>query len=91
MNDLPKVYANKINKDLKNYQEKAIVNNINIIDFKEILSEDKYLFNHRYLITLNDNKIINDSIIYLYNNRLLTLDNSWINIDDVKNIIEIKK
>ena len=91
MNDLPRVYVQKQDKEIKNYQEEAIVNNKKEINFKEILSSDKYLFNHTYLIILNDNTQIKDSIISIKNNKILTIDNSWINIDSIKDIIEIKK
>ena len=91
MNDLPKVYVQRQDKEIKNYQEEAIVNNKKDINYKEILSDDKYLFNHTYLIILNNNTQIKDSIISIKNNKILTIDNSWIDIDNIKDITEIKK
>ena len=90
MKDLPKVYVQKQDKEIKNYQEEARITN-NKIDFNEILSKDKYVFNHTYLITLKDNPIIKDSIIDKINNKILTIDNNYIDINNIKSIIEIKK
>ena len=89
MNELPKVFVNKIDKEIKNYQEESRISNK--IDFNEILSEDKYSFNHIYLITLSDNTQIKDSIIGKKDNKILTIDNNYIDINNIKNIIEIKK
>ena len=89
MNELPKVFVNKIDKEIKNYQEESRISNK--IDFDEILSEDKYSFNHIYLITLSDNTQIKDSIIGKKDNKILTIDNNYIDINNIKNIIEIKK
>ena len=90
MDKLPRVFVNKINNEIKNNQEETIIKN-NLIDYDEILSNNKYVFNHLYLITLNDNTQIKDSIIKKNNNKVLTISNNWINIDDIKNITEIKK
>ena len=89
MNELPKVFVNKIDKEIKNYQEESRITNK--IDFDDILSDDKYSFNHIYLITLNDNTQIQDSIIGKKDNKILTIDNNYIDINNIKNIIEIKK
>ncbi len=91
MNELPKIYINKITENIKNYQEEARVTNNQEINFEDILSKDKYVFNHTYRIILNNNDVINDSIIDKNNNKILTLNNSWINISDIKYIDEIKK
>ena len=89
MFDLPKVYVNKINHKINNNQVESKVENQHL-DIDSIISNDKYTFNHKYIITLKDNEII-DSIILKNNNRLLTLSNKWIDINDIINIIEIKK
>ena len=89
MNELPKVYVQKQDREIRNYQEETIVKNE--INFDEILSDDKFLFNHIYLITLNNNTQIKDSIIGKKDNKILTIDNNYIDINNIKNIIEIKK
>jgi hypothetical protein len=89
MFDLPKVYVNKINNIINNNQLESRVENTHL-DIDSILSNDKYTFNHKYIITLKDKEII-DSIISKSNNRILTLDNKWIDINDIINISEIKK
>ena len=89
MFDLPKVYINKINHNINNNQLESKVEDRNI-NIDSILSNDKYIFNHKYIITLKDNEII-DSIISKSNNKLLTLENKWIDINDIINISEIKK
>ncbi len=89
MNELPKVYVQKQEKEIINNQEESRV--VNKIDYDDILSDDKFLFNHLYLITLNDNTQIKDSIIAKKDNKILTIDNNYIDINNIKNIIEIKK
>ena len=89
MFDLPKVYVNKINNNINNNQLESKVEDRNL-NIESILSNDKYVFNHKYIITLKDNEII-DSIISKSDNKLLTLDNKWIDINDIINIREIKK
>ncbi len=89
MFDLPKVYVNKINKNINNNQSESRVENKQL-NIDSILSKDKYVFNHKYIITLKDNEII-DSIISKSNNKILTLNNKWIDINDIINISEIKK
>jgi|GEM_PF-7125671 len=89
MFDLPKVYVNKINNNINNNQLESKVEDRHI-NIESILSNDKYVFNHKYIITLKDNEII-DSIISKSDNRILTLENKWIDINDIINISEIKK
>lgn len=91
MKDLPKVYVNPIDKEIKNSQERTIVDNQNDIKLDNILTKDKYSFNHVYLIRLNNNDEIKDSIIQINDTRLLTIENGWIAIKDIKSIKEIKK
>ncbi len=92
-NKLPKVYVNKIDKILNINQESTISQSkINSIDLDHILDDkDKYLFNHRYLITLKNNTTVEDSIISKQSNKILTLNNHKIDIDDIKSISEITK
>ena len=91
---LPKVYANPDSFNLNHNMAENSINNSSFSNRKidEILdSSNKYLFNHRYLITLKNNKVVESSIISKYNNKLLTIDNDVLDIDDIKSIVEIKK
>lgn len=91
-NKLPKVFVNKIDKELKINQESTLSSSYTSVNLDEILDDkDKYLFNHRYLITLKNNTTLEDSIISKQNNKILTLDNHKIAIDDIKSITEINK
>ena len=92
-NKLPKVYVNKIDKNLNINQESTISSSkLSNIDLDIILDDtNKYLFNHRYLITLKDNTTLEDSIISKKNDSVLTLEGRKIAINKIKNIIEISK
>ena len=91
-NKLPKVFVNKIDKELKINQESTLSSSYTSVNLDEILDDkDKYLFNHRYLITLKNNTTLEDSIISKQNNKILTLDNHKIAIDDIKSITELTK
>ena len=92
MKELPKVFVNPIDKEIRNSQDETIVNEENIdIKLDDILTKNKYSFNHIYLIRLNNNDEIKDSIIQINDTRLLTIENGWIAIKDIKSIKEIKK
>lgn len=91
MNDLPKVFANKIDKEINNSQDKAIIMEGNNVNFEDILSNERYSFNHRYKIVLTNNQEIEDSIIQITREKVLTIDNGWIGKNSIKSIIEIKK
>lgn len=93
MNDrLPKVFVNKIDKTLNVNQEATISSRKNSsLNWDKILDDkDKYLFNHQYLITLNNNETIEDSIISKQQNKILTLNGKKIDISDIKSVVEIK-
>lgn len=89
---LPKVFVNKIDKTLNVNQETTISSRKNsILSWDEILDDkDKYLFNHQYLITLNNDETIEDSIISKQQNKILTLNGKKIDISDIKSVVEIK-
>lgn len=91
MKELPKVFVNKIDKEFNNYQERASIDEPKKINLDNILTKDKYSFNHIYLITLKDNTTIKDSIIQILDTKILTIDHSWILINDILSIKEIKK
>ncbi|CCY89160.1 unknown [Mycoplasma sp. CAG:956] len=90
---LPKVFVNKIDKTLNVNQEATISSRKNSsLNWNKILDDkDKYLFNHQYLITLNNNETIEDSIISKQQNKILTLNGKKIDISDIKSVVEIKK
>lgn len=90
---LPKVFVNKIDKNLNVNQETTISSKKNSsLNWDKILNDkDKYLFNHQYLITLNNNETIEDSIISKQQNKILTLNGKKIDISDIKSVVEIKK
>ena len=46
---------------------------------------------HKYLISLNDGKTIEDSILSKRGENILTLDNGLIKLNSIKSIMEIKK
>ena len=89
---LPKVFVNKIDKTLNVNQETTISSRKNSsLNWDKILDDkDKYLFNHQYLITLNNNETIKDSIISKHQNKILTLNGKKIDISDIKSVVEIK-
>lgn len=90
MSNLPKVFVNKIDKFIKNSQEESIVNN-ELISLDDVFDNNKYQFNHKYLIKLKNGKEYKTSLIANYGSKVLTIDNDLINVNDIKNIIEIKK
>ena len=89
MSDLPKVFVNKIDKKMRNSLEEVKVNDNNI-DLSNIITNDKYSFNHKYQIYLN-NDVIEDYIIQIDNDKLLNIFNGWIFTKDIIKILEIKK
>ena len=89
---LSRVFVNKIDKTLNVNQETTISSRKNSsLNWDKILDDkDKYLFNHQYLITLNNNETIEDSIISKQQNKILTLNGKKIDISDIKSVVEIK-
>ena len=61
------------------------------INLDDIFDSSKYLFKHRYLITLKSGEVITSSIISKRGNKLLTIDNDVLDEDSIKSIVEIKK
>ena len=89
---LPRVFVNKIDKTLNVNQETTISSRKNSsLNWDKILDDkDKYLFNHQYLITLNNNETIEDSIISKQQNKILTWNGKKIDISEIKSVVEIK-
>ena len=90
MNDLPKVFVNKIDKEINNSLNEARVDEEEEVNLNNILTKDKYSFNHEYLIKTKTNSVT-DSIIQITDNQILTIEHGWINISDIIKITEIKK
>ena len=83
-NKLPKVFVNKIDKVLNvNQDYTRSTSSINL----ETILDDK----NKYLISLNNGKTIEDSILSKRGENILTLDNGLIKLNSIKSIMEIKK
>ena len=98
----PKVFANTINKTIKNnkevYHYKGINDNdeIEIIDesdirsiksvLNDIFDSDSFVYKSVVEITLKDKTKIKEEIIAMKDTYLLTLSNKRININDIINI-----
>lgn len=95
MSELPKVFANPINKELNNNEEFARgLNSTSNVDLKqvnrkinEIFSSNNHIYKSTVKITLKDDEIVTD-IVGKTNINLLTMDNKLIKISD---IIDIEK
>lgn len=101
---LPKVFANKIDKELKNnktvyynkneerkIEEKDPLSSILTVNQKinQIFSSARYVYKADVVITTKNGKL-NKRIIGRNRNELITMDNEVINIDDIIDI-EFKK
>ena len=94
MKKLPKIYQNKINKKIGNntnysYVEKEIYNfddkqNINSI-INSLFDEDGFIFN-KQLIIKTKYKVYDTAIIKKDNNRIYTLTDDVIKIEDILSI-----
>lgn len=98
--DKPKVFANTINKTIKNnkevYHYRGISDDIEIIDeskdinvrsvLNDIFDSDSFVYKSIVEITLKDKTKIKEEIIAMKDSYLLTLSNKRINIDDIINI-----
>ena len=94
---IPKVYVNKISKDIKNNKNSYHFTN-NERDIKpvgniyskinSIFNSEEFVYKSSVLITLKDGRIINEDIIALKDGEIVTLSNKKIKIEE---IIDIKK
>lgn len=98
--DKPKVFANTINKTIKNnkevYHYRGISDDIEIIDeskdfnvrsvLNDIFDSDSFVYKSIVEITLKDKTKLKEEIIAMKDSYLLTLSNKRINIDDIINI-----
>ena len=91
-NELPSVYANKINKNINNSQEifyeKKYINHDDIDiekKIKDIFASSNFVYKKDVKIII-DNDMIKTTIIGISNGNLLTMDNRSIDIKKIKNI-----
>ena len=97
---LPKVFANKIDKELKNnetvyynkneerkIEEKESLSSILTVNQKinQIFSSTRYVYKADVIITTKNGKI-NKRIIGRNRNELITIDNEVINVNDIIDI-----
>ncbi len=97
---LPKVFANKIDKELKNnetvyynkneerkIEEKESLSSILTVNQKinQIFSSTRYVYKADVIITTKNGKI-NKRIIGRNRNELITMDNEVINVNDIIDI-----
>ncbi len=94
MNKLPKVFQVPINKEFKNndiiFHQTKNEDRSELIDKKEIykiFSSSDHVYKTKLEITLK-NKVVVKDVVGIKDNKLLTIDNDIINIDD---IVKLKK
>lgn len=93
--ELPKVYANKIDRNLNNsqdiyYQDHTENNNSKDVrsvnkKISDIFNSSNFIYKSRVKITTYD-KTFTKTIVGRKNNSLLTMDNEIININDIIDI-----
>ena len=99
MNEKPKMYQNRINKEMHNNRlvynsydknDKNIYNEV--VDSNEIrkkinniISANNFIYSKMVHIVIG-NEVITRKIIGIYNNNLITIDNEYIPIDNIKDI-----
>lgn len=97
--DLPKVFANKIEKNLNNsqdiYYEDNFRNNLNTKDARtvnkkiaDIFDSANFVYKSNVKITTKD-KVISKTIVGRRGNYLLTMNNEVINIDEIVDIVQL--
>ena len=89
----PKVFVNKINKDIKNNKNSYKKLNNKQMHRKEkkirdIFKSDTFVYKSSVTISLKNGRILRKDIIAYKNDELITLDNERINVSD---IVDIKK
>ena len=93
-NELPKVFANKINKEINNSQDvyssleinNTVVNEHNISKkINDIFSDLNFVYKKEVTIVTKEKKVIK-TIVGINGNKLLTMDNENI---DISTIIDI--
>ena len=98
-NELPSVFANKIDEKIDNSQEvfyekkynnKTEENDSINKKINTIFNSSDYVYKKDVKITMDD-KIFDTTIVGINNKYLLTMDNSKIDINKIKDIEVIKK
>lgn len=93
MKELPKVYVNPIDREIKNYQQvtdaistrsSASPKNLSM-KIKDIFNSPNYVYKKRVSITLKD-KIVDKVIVGKTNGYLLTIENEKIKLSDIYDI-----
>ena len=101
INDLPKIFKNNINKEIKNNEKVFYTNNTRSLDEKivptnikqkvnEIFASPNYVYKANVEITLKDKKI-KKRIIGRNKDYIITMDNLLIPINEILDIKSIKK
>ena len=96
MSDKPKMYQNRVDKVFKNNREVfmtgdkeeiSLVFNSNDIRRKinDIINSVDFIYRAKVNIVIG-NDIITRKIVGIYNNNLVTIDNEYIPIDNIKDI-----
>lgn len=97
-NNLPRVYANPINKELKNNldyyvsntNEERSINSENIPrKINEIFASPHHVYKSKVRIRLFDNQELETTIVGKTGNYLLTLNGEKVNIDNIADIEKI--
>lgn len=92
---LPSVYANKIEKDIKNNSDYFYGdrNNVKVRDLRELKNEfdnKGYVNRLRVILTMKDGSKRDEKLVLLKNDGLINLSNEKIYFEDIVNY-EIKK
>lgn len=95
MENKPKMYHNKIDKEFTNNKlvytsfDKKNADNISSNDIRkkinDIVNADTFIYSKLVNIVIGNN-IIKRKIIGIYNNNLITIDNEYIPIDNILDI-----
>ena len=95
MNEKPKLYHNRIEKKFNNNREvyvssdkdnNKIINNNEIRKkINDIINSKSFIYQTKVNIVLS-NEVIQRKIVGLYNNNLVTIDNEYIPIANIKDI-----
>lgn len=93
-NDLPSVYANKIDKEINNTQEVYYENRGSLTnkDNRSVKRKINDIFTSPNFVYKKDVKIVTDkgilykTIVGINNNHILTMDNEVVNIDEIIDI-----
>lgn len=91
---LPSVYANKIDKDLKNntdyFRGEKNVKQRDLGELKSLFDSNGYVNRLRVMFTLKDGKKVDEKLVLCKCNCFITLNNKRILFDDIQDY-DIKK